>query len=1229
MAAGTNWPTAVRSISNGISKAVLSGDVVWVSNGTYWITTQLRVTNGITLRSVNGLALTAIRRQGPADHRIIDCTHTGAVIRGFTLRDGNVVNLHGGAVSMVGGTIRDSAIVNSSAASLGGYGGGGIYATGASIISNCFFTGCVGGHFGGALYIAAAGPVVSRCVFSNNTGWIWGGAVNMAGGILTDSTVMRNQLTGNDGSYGGGGIRITAGSVINCTVAGNTTPERTVGAGIRKDGGTVTNTIVYRNTRGTFEDGITTAAGVTRSCAPELTSGVGNITADPDFVDAVGCNYRILLTSPCLDTGTNASIRTVDVEGKTRPTDGKGTGTARADMGAYEEPARNSDTYRCSFTGTPLSGLGSVNVIFTALVAGANTNGTVYAWDFENDGITNRMGSAFRVVTNTFSTPGLYTISLVVTNTAGQRAGLARSQYICLAPAVMYVATNGHNISPYSSWYNASTNLDATLTLQTDGGTIMVSNGTFLARNAILNRGVTVRGLNGAAKTVFKSPGGNTRVFELMHSNAVLDGLTITGGDIVNAHGGGIHLLRGTVQNCVVISNRAASNVCGGGNIWADGPSRIINCTIRGGYAFHYSGGIFLAHPQAVVDSCIMSNNSAYVWGGGIFVSDGTVRNSLVCGNWLTGNHPSYGGGGARILAGRIENCAVAGNRVGDLTPGGGIRVDGGTITNSIIYYNLKGTLAQNLSSTAGVRWSCSPDLTAGTGNTALEPEFADRARNDYRLWPASPCIDSGTNLVGITNDIAGSSRPIDGNADAALRHDMGAYEAMRVSDAPFRCNFQPSVRQGPSPLDVVFTACQAGPDTNNLYYRWDFNNDGSVDSPGFALGVVTQAYAMPGIYGVRLTISNAVSGAASHTKTNLILVYANTLYVSTNGSHVAPFTNWANASTNLASVLSYTADGVTVRVTNGVYYTPPLQLSDAITLRSENGPAATRVERIGPNGQIFDVIDPGVVIDGFTLTGGKAVVTSGGAVRLLYGGTLRNCIVTNNTATDNVCGGGVFIGGPGTIENCLITGNSGFHYSGGVYMDSPYALLNNCIITNNTASIFGAGVYAPAGTIRNCLIAGNRILLSHPSYGGGAMVLGAGARAENCTIVNNRAATDSAPGGVWLSGTMTNCIIYYNYRNGVQDNFKATSLAAVNYSCSPVLTSGVKNISSPPLFTATNRQDYTLMEGSPCINAGTNRVWMDITTLDLAGRKRIVHRIADLGAYEFHPKPGMTIIVN
>ena len=68
-----------------------------------------------------------------------------------------------------------------------------------------------------------------------------------------------------------------------------------------------------------------------------------------------------------------------------------------------------------------IAGLDSLNVQFTATVAGADTTGLFYQWDFDNDGTFDQQGATLQVVTHAYG-PGLWSVRLRVTNTGSEEA---------------------------------------------------------------------------------------------------------------------------------------------------------------------------------------------------------------------------------------------------------------------------------------------------------------------------------------------------------------------------------------------------------------------------------------------------------------------------------------------------------------------------------------------------------------------------------------------------------------------------------------------------------------------------------------------------------------------------------------------------------------------------------------------------------------------------------------
>jgi len=80
------------------------------------------------------------------------------------------------------------------------------------------------------------------------------------------------------------------------------------------------------------------------TCSPGL-SGDGNITNDPQFVDAANSDYHLQASSPCIDAGNNAYMPSgPDLDGVPRPLDGDTNGTAVVDMGCYEHLNEAADS---------------------------------------------------------------------------------------------------------------------------------------------------------------------------------------------------------------------------------------------------------------------------------------------------------------------------------------------------------------------------------------------------------------------------------------------------------------------------------------------------------------------------------------------------------------------------------------------------------------------------------------------------------------------------------------------------------------------------------------------------------------------------------------------------------------------------------------------------------------------------------------------------------------------
>ena len=323
-----------------------------------------------------------------------------------------------------------------------------------------------------------------------------------------------------------------------------------------------------------------------------------------------------------------------------------------------------------------------------------------------------------------------------------------------------YVAPGGNDGNTGTSWTAARQTIQGGVDVATVAGdVVVVSNGTYNITNEItLSTAITLRSANGAATTIVRRSGGNTRIFSIS-ADATLDGFTVQEGTV-----GGIFMSAGTVRNCVIAGNSGPN--CGGVRLQVQGSTPVL------------------------VEDCIITNNQnttgdgggvvCYSWGGS---GSATIRNNLIAYNSANQN-----GGGIAMDKGMIENCTIVSNSAGWWYRGSGVRISGviASITNSIIYYGaatFTGPPYDLFGFIDYVGYSCSPDLTNGLkGNITANPLFKDPGSGDYHLTGSSPCVNTGSNAAWMSaaTDLAGLRRISSG------RVDMGAYESLGIMGTVF-----------------------------------------------------------------------------------------------------------------------------------------------------------------------------------------------------------------------------------------------------------------------------------------------------------------------------------------------------------------------------------------------------------------------------------------------------------
>lgn len=746
---------------------------------------------------------------------------------------------------------------------------------------------------------------------------------------------------------------------------------------------------------------------------------------------------------------------------------------------------------------------------------------------------------------------------------------------------------------------------------------------------------------------------------------------------------GGVCLENGAMlQNCQVSNNIAGG--CGGG-VWAEENSIVSNCTVVGNSSGEDGGGLGV-EAGSVAWGCIVSNNYADGGGGGIYLECGSlVLNSVISGNtsasgaggvtaydvpmsqsevWncvIVGNRGNDGGvaglpvynsliaynradeNGGGLCAAAAYNCTIVSNSAGG--DGGGAW--GSVLHNTIVYSNTAAGSGKNFHKVVPTYTCTTPMPSNGYGNIADDPRFVNPGAGDWRLQADSPCVNAGANGLWMTN-----AKDLDGAAPRILDSvvEMGAYEHASVVPG-LRCFFFAEPTDGVAPLISRLTAYVSGTNVNITSYSWDFDNDGTADAKGPNLSTTNRSFSL-GLYSVSLTVSNSSGQKVTFVQTNCVAARAaaqpEVFADAASASPAFPYLTWGTAARTMEAAIRAAGSGTVVRVQNGTYeLSREIALDRGITVQSENGPGAVAVDGMGLH-RCFLMSDPGSILKGLTIRGGRCVPGPGGGV-FMSKGIVTNCTLTANHSFSGHGGGGIFVdtdglvvgcrlfanvsnwgGGGGirtheggTVRGCRIWDNTGA-YAGGIRAAGG-GMYENCVVFNNRADTRGGGGSIAGGSVFNTLFYGN----VSGNFGGGLHLRDSGAQVVNCTIVGNAAVNYG--GGIVDTVdadeecSILNTIIYDNTSPTGANWWVAdgSPFACSNCCTTPMLTNGTGNITNAPLLTARCR----LRTESPCIDAGVSS---GAPALDMDGEGRWDHpghlnlsSIVDIGADEFVDKDG------
>jgi hypothetical protein len=373
-----------------------NGDTVQVAPGTY--TESINFSGkAITVTSSGGASATTIDGGGAASVvTFASGEGPGSILNGFTIQNGaasfegggvfinstsptitnNVIQNNtacdaGGGVAVAFGSpkIQGNTIQNNTqSACSGGSGGGGIVLRGtgnAQIIGNVIVNNIWPSGNGGGISMNAAGtPTIKNNIIAGNTASgvspaAQGGGISMVND--SDPLLVQNLIYNNTAGQGTGVFFLvpsgSRGPVLlnNTIVAGS---GATDGSAVYSSGfdnqvqffnnlllGSAGDNAVfcdgtYSQQPPTFTNNDAFSSGGTSldgTCAGQ--SGLnGNISADPQFVNAAAADFHLQPASPAVDTGDNSapSLPSTDFAGSGRILDGNNDCVSTVDLGVYE-----------------------------------------------------------------------------------------------------------------------------------------------------------------------------------------------------------------------------------------------------------------------------------------------------------------------------------------------------------------------------------------------------------------------------------------------------------------------------------------------------------------------------------------------------------------------------------------------------------------------------------------------------------------------------------------------------------------------------------------------------------------------------------------------------------------------------------------------------------------------------------------------------------------------------
>jgi predicted outer membrane repeat protein len=649
---GLSWAAAFKNIQEGVDAADADGSgEVWVAEGTYTSTEAyvVELKEGVALYGgFKGVETSLDERDWSVHRTIIDgrgvgrCVKgaTNAVLDGFQVENGDAGEGNGGGIVIFqcSPVIRNCSVSNCVAPVDCG---GGVYINSDSFptLENCTITDCFA-DYGGGIYVGNESELtLLSSKVAENEG-------NIAGGIRTFKSIAHVTnclLVANNASEGGAMNNYESTvNMLNCSVLNNVSYYD--GSAMWNDSDAmvyISNSILWGNDRA-----INRAKGSMNHCCiseESVLNGENNIQVDPMICPA---SYRLLPGSPCIDAGDSsiADLPEDDYWGQQRVQGDS------VDIGACE--------YDSAMVPTELTVVIAPQEVLPlqpkwSFISGVEGSGgqtvDVYPGEYELEftSLGNWQVPDDRQVT---VTPGGTTKVFEYRSSRGSR--------------IRYVDTNATGLNIGTSWGNAYTDIQEAIDAisETDFMEVWVAAGTFTSKDwYVVEMAENIHlygGFSGTEK--------NRDERNWVNNPTIIDGQyyckgveatchsTLDGFVVANAKNTGIFIERASpvirhciirdtwgsgvsisywsktpfsspvISNCLFTGNRTIDQ--GGGIKCHSKAAPIISsCTFVGNQA-SAGGAIYKSSVNAVVDSCVIWNNSSGIEGTDVAVSYSCVQ---------------------------------------------------------------------------------------------------------------------------------------------------------------------------------------------------------------------------------------------------------------------------------------------------------------------------------------------------------------------------------------------------------------------------------------------------------------------------------------------------------------------------------------------------------------------------------------------------------------------------